>query len=50
MIRRYKLEQIKKQVTVPRAVPGSRNNSAVNSPAFIPIQDATKGVGQLNLN
>ena len=34
MIRRFKIEQAKKQTTVPRAVKGSRNNSAANSPAI----------------
>lgn len=35
MIRRLKIEQSKKETTVPRTVQGSRNNSAVNSPAVI---------------
>lgn len=34
MIRRFKIEQAKKHTTVPRTVRGSRNNSAVNSPAI----------------
>ena len=34
MIRRFKIEQAKKQTTVPRAVKGSCNNSATNSPAI----------------
>lgn len=38
MIRRFKIEQTKKQMTVPRAIPGSRNNSAVNSPVVLSTQ------------
>lgn len=35
MIRRLKIEQAKKQTTVPRTVQGSRANSTTNSPAVI---------------
>ena len=38
MIRRFKIEQAKKQETLPRSV-RSRNNSAVNSPAFTGIAE-----------
>ncbi len=34
MIRRYKTEQLNKKTVNPRSVKGSRNNSAVNSPAI----------------
>lgn len=42
MIRRFKTEQTKKQETFPRSIKGSRNNSAVNSPAIVGLTGSPK--------
>lgn len=50
MIRRFKIEQAKKQTTVPRTVSGSRNNSATNSPAVGPEPTVLKRLPKLAQN